>query len=178
MHSHMHGGGRRSPREVPWVLIATVAGIVVVVIAALFFFSGLGGSVAGDGSIPGPGTTAAPSVTSTAAASTPSASKTSTVVIATTTPVTVPATGVYIKVDYLGGFSGSYTANGVTTKKTNSGTRLYEIADATGTVTATFKKSDGTTNHALSVTIYKNGAQLDTGSTSAAYGTVTVTANV
>ena len=178
MHSHMHGGGGRGSRDMPWVLIATVAGIVVVVIAALFFFSGFGGSAAGDGRTSAGGTSPTPSAASTAAVPTTSASKTTPVVIATKTQVTVPATGVYIKVDYLGGFSGSYTANGVTVKKTNSGTRLYEVADATGTVTATFKKSDGTTTHALVVTIYKNGAQLNTGSTSAAYGNVTVTANV
>jgi len=174
MHSHTHGGRRRSP-EIPWLLVATVVGIVVVVIVALFFFSGLGGSSSGH--TPS-GTATAKPTTSQAASSGTSASKTSTIVIATTTPVTVPATGIYVKVDYLGGFSGSYTTNGKTTKITNSGTRLYEVVNATGPVTAAFQKSDGTATHALTVGIYKNGNQLASNSTSAAYGKVTVTASV
>ncbi|MEN6396901.1 MAG: hypothetical protein ABFC78_10510 [Methanoregula sp.] len=176
MHSHTHGGRRRSP-EIPWLLVATVAGIVVVVIAALFFFSGFLGSSGGSAGQTSPGAAVTTYATSAAAVSTTSASPSS-VAIATATPVTIPATGVYVKVDYLGGFSGTYTVNGVTTKKTNSGTRLYELVDATGTVTAAFQKKDSTTTHALTVSIYRNGVQLNSGSTSAAYGNVTVTATV
>ncbi|MFA6362359.1 hypothetical protein [Methanoregula sp.] len=174
MHSHTHGGGRRSP-DIPWLLVATVVGIIVVVIVALFFFAGLGGSSAGHTSS---ATATVKPTTSAASASTTSASKTSSIVIATTTPVTVPATGIYVKVDYLGGFSGTYTTNGATTKVTNSGTRLYEVANATDSITAAFQKSDSTASHALTVGIYKDGNQLASNSTSAAYGKVTVTASV
>jgi hypothetical protein len=171
MHSHTHGGRRRSP-EIPWLLVATVVGIIVVVVVALFFFAGLGGS-SSTGS-----TAAAKTTAGAAAASTTSASKTSAIVIATTTPVTIPATGVSIKIDYLGGFSGTYTTNGETTKVSNSGTRVYQVANATGTVTAVVQKSDSTATHPLTVTIYKGGNQVASNSTSAAYGKVTVTASV
>ena len=174
MHSHMHGGRRRSP-EIPWLLVATVIGIIVVVVVALFFFTGLGGSSSGHAST---STVTTKTTTSAAASSTASASKTSAVVIATTTPVTVPSTGVSIKIDYLGGFSGTYTTNGETTKVTNSGTRVYQVTNATGSVTAIITKSDGTATHPLTVTIYKDGNQLATNSTSAAHGKVTVTASV
>jgi hypothetical protein len=170
----MHGGRRRSP-EIPWLLVATVIGIIVVVVVALFFFTGLGGSSSGHAST---STVTTKTTTSAAASSTASASKTSAVVIATTTPVTVPSTGVSIKIDYLGGFSGTYTTNGETTKVTNSGTRVYQVANATGSVTAVITKSDGTATHPLTVTIYKDGNQLASNSTSAAHGKVTVTASI
>jgi hypothetical protein len=175
MHSHMHGGRRRSP-EIPWLLVATVVGIIVVVVVALFFFAGLGGSSSGHASAGSTVTTK--TTTSAAGSSSGSASTTSAVVIATTTPVTVPATGVSIKIDYLGGFSGTYTTNGKTTKITNSGTRVYEVTNATGTVTAVVQKSDSTATHALTVSIYKDGTELKTNSTSAANGKVTVSASV
>ncbi|MFA5237453.1 MAG: hypothetical protein WC362_06320 [Methanoregula sp.] len=176
MHSHTHGGRRRSP-EIPWLLVATVAGIIVVVIVALFFFSGIGGSSSGQASSGSTVTTKATTAPA-GASSASSASKTSTIVVTATTPVTVPATGVSLKIDYLGGFSGSYTTNGETTKVTNSGTRVYQVANATGTVTAVVQKSDGTATHALTVSIYKDGTQLATNSTSAANGKLTVTASV
>ena len=175
MHSHMHGGRRRSP-DIPWLLVATVVGIIVVVVVALFFFGGLGGSSSGHASTGSTVTTK--TTTSAAASSTASASKTSAIVIATTTPVTVPATGVSIKIDYLGGFSGTYTTNGEITKEADSGTKIYQVANATGTVTAIFQKNDNTATHPLTVTIYKDGSQLASNSTNAAYGKVTVTASV
>ncbi len=174
MHTHTHGGRRRSP-EIPWLLVVTVVGIIVVVIVAFFFLSGLVGSSAGTTSS---GTATVKPTTSAAASFITSASTTSAIVIATTTPVTIPATGVYVKVDYIGGFSGTYTTNGETVKETDSGTRMYLVANATSTVTAVFQKSDNTATHPLTVSIYKNGSQVATNSTSAAYGKVTVTASV
>jgi hypothetical protein len=174
MRTHIHGGRRRSP-EIPWLLVATVVGIIVVVVVAVFFFAGLGGSSAGHTSS---GTATAQPTTSAATSSGSSASTTSAIVVATTTPVTIPVTGVYVKVDYIGGFSGTYMTNGQTTKETDSGTRMYAVANATGTVTAVFQKSDGTATHAMTVSIYKNGSQLASNSTSASYGKVTVTSSV
>jgi hypothetical protein len=175
MRTHIHGGRRRSP-EIPWLLVATVVGIIVVVVVALFFFTGLGGSSAGH-TVSGSATVQP--TTGAATSSGSSASTTSPIVIATTTPVTIPVTGVYVSVNYLGGFSGSYSNGGVTTKITpNSGAQMYEVVNATGTVTATFQKTDGTATHPLTVSIYKNGNQLASNSTSASFGKVTVTAGV
>jgi len=81
-------------------------------------------------------------------------------------------------VDYIGSYSGSYTSDGETTTIKNSGTRVYEISDATGTVTATVQKGDNTATHALTVSIYKDGTLLTSDSTSEAYGSVTVSASV
>ena len=53
---------------------------------------------------------------------------------------------------------------------------MYQVANATGSVTAVFQKTDSTATHALTVIIYENGRQPATDSTSASYGKVTVTA--
>jgi hypothetical protein len=101
------------------------------------------------------------------------------VAVATRAPVTVPTTGVYVTVDYLGGFEGSYNVDGVTTNVTpNSGAQSYLIDNATGTITATFQKEDDTTTHPLTVGIYNNGNQLASNATSAAFGKITVSASV
>jgi hypothetical protein len=174
MRTHIHGGRRSSP-EIPWLLVATIVGIIVVVVVALFFFTGLGGSSAGHTAS---GTATAQTTTSAATSSGTSGSS-SAIVVVTTTPVTIPATGVYVSVNYLGGFSGSYSTGGVTTKITpNSGAQMYAVTNATGTVTAVFQKTDNTATHPLTVSIYKNGSQLASNSTSASYGKVTVTAGV
>jgi hypothetical protein len=100
------------------------------------------------------------------------------VVMATPTPPGIPATGVAVSVSYIGGFTGSYSNSGVTTNETSSGAQMYPIANATGLVTAVFQKTDDTSTHALTVSIYKNGNQLASNSTSASYGKVTVTSTV
>jgi hypothetical protein len=100
------------------------------------------------------------------------------VVIATQTPAALPTSGVAISVSYLGGFNGTYIAGGDTTTITGSGSKVYPLENATGSVTAMFEKMDETTTHPLTVSIYENGKQLATGNTSAAYGRVTVTASV
>ena len=176
MHAGPHGSRRRSgPPEIPWLLVATVAGIIVVVVVALLFFSGFFGTSSGS---PSSGSTVTANPTATAASSGSASATTPAVVAATTTPVTVPASGITLKVDYIGSFSGTYSTNGETTKIKNSGTRIYEVANATGSVTAVVQKGDNTATHALTVTIYKDGSQLATNSTSSGYGQVTVQAAV
>ncbi|MGB8219355.1 MAG: hypothetical protein WCE46_03105 [Methanoregula sp.] len=173
MRTHIHGGRRSSP-EIPWLLVATIVGIIVVVVVALFFFTGLGGSSAGHTA----SSTATAQTTTSAATSSGTSGSSSAIVVVTTTPVTIPATGVYVQVDYIGGFTGTYTTNGETTKEADSGIRMYPVTNATGTVTAVFQKNDNTATHPLTVSIYKNGSQLASNSTSASYGKVTVTAGV
>jgi len=176
MHAGPHGSRRRhGPPEIPWLLVATVAGIIVVVVVALLFFSGFFGTSSGS---PSSGSTVTAKPTTIAASSGSASATTPAVVAATTTPVTVPASGITLKVDYIGGFTGTYSTNGETTKIKNSGTRIYEVANATGSVTAVVQKGDNTATHALTVTIYKDGSQLATNSTSSGYGQVTVQAAV
>ncbi len=141
---------------------------------ALFFFLGSGGN---------PGTPASPGVKVTAtqagssgAASSPTKGTVGSAVTTLRTPVptATPASGVFVKVSYLGGFSGSYGMNGVMTKARDSGDKIYTLDNATGTVSATFQKDDGSTRHDLSVEIWNNGKAVKIGKTSDAHGSVSV----
>ncbi len=91
-----------------------------------------------------------------------------------TTQVTIPVTGVFVKVSYIGGFSGTYGANGVMQKVRNSGTRLYEITNETGNVSATFIKEDGSTKHDITVELWKNGKSLTSARNSTPFGTASI----
>jgi hypothetical protein len=92
-----------------------------------------------------------------------------------TTQVTIPVTGVFVKVSYLGGFSGTYGVNNVMIKPTpNSGVKLYEITNATGNVSATFKKEDGSTKHEITVELFKNGKSLVSAKNSTPFGIASI----
>jgi hypothetical protein len=165
----------------PWLLIATVAGITVVVVMALLFFSGY---IVPAESTPGVQSlvkTAVPTLKPTIATVTTTQSGTSpmtTPVLTETTVVPAPSEGVYLKVDYIGAFSGTYSLNGVQHNVRSSGTRMYLLPDATGTVSAAFQKEDGTTKHALTIGIYRDGKLLRSDAISTAYGKVSITADV
>src|SRR5208337_4822438 len=112
--------------------------------------------------------TTAPAVTTR-----PASSTNSTVVIATQTPISIPQTGVYIYVNYLGGWKGTYGTSDNQEQDTNSGEKTMEVVNATGTVTASFGKLDGS-SHAITVSIYKDGKVLTSSSTAAPGGKVTL----
>ncbi len=169
----IHGGRRRRAPETPWLLIATVIGIVVVSGAAFTYFTSAGVSSAGHTST---STTTPQETTGTSIATfATTISQTPNIVSTTQIPTNIPASGVIISVSYLGGFNGSYSTAGVTTNITNSGNQVYTVENATGSLTATFQKTDKTATHALTVTIYENGKQIGSDSTSESYGKVTIT---
>jgi hypothetical protein len=90
------------------------------------------------------------------------------------TPRPVPATGVYVHINYLGGFEGSYgMPDTLITVPGNSGDRLWEVENASGTVQAKFTKQDGSPRKLL-VEIYKDGKSLTSGSTTVGHGSVTL----
>lgn len=155
---------RKDPFDKPWVIIASVVGIIAVVVIALVFFMG-GGSPAPAS----PGTSSAQQTAVVGVA--PS-------VTMTQKPVTVPTEGVFVKVSYLGGFSGSYGMEGNMTPERNSGNRVYAVENATGTVSATFHKEDSSTRHALTVEIWKDGKAVKVAENSSSYGEAGVTYTV
>jgi len=92
-----------------------------------------------------------------------------------TKQVTIPVTGVFVKVSYIGGFSGTYGMNNEMQNVRNSGDKLYEIINATGNVSATFKKEDGSTRHDITVELWKDGKSLVSAKNSTPFGTASVT---
>jgi hypothetical protein len=142
------------------ILIAVVA--VVVVLPKMGSFGNLLHSSNG-----------AATATTTTSPTTTSKSSSTTVVAATQTPVSIPQTGVYVYVNYIGGWKGTYGSPGSLLTETNSGERIRPVDNATGTVTASFLKLDSS-SHALTVSIYKDGKVLSSGATNTANGKVTL----
>jgi hypothetical protein len=144
--------------EQPWVPIAAVIGVIAVIVIAIFFFMG-NGSPAGQ-----PATSVTPPTTGSSSTHSSAVSSSTTInasAIKEQPTVTVPVTGVFVKVNYLGSYSGKYGMNGVLENATDSGEKLYEIVNATGALSATFKKTDRSTkSHDLTVEIWKDGKVL------------------
>jgi hypothetical protein len=96
--------------------------------------------------------------------------------VPTTRPI--PATGVFIHVNYLGGFEGSYgLPDALTTVPGNSGDRVWEVENANGTVQAEFMKQDGSARELL-VEIYKDGKSVTSGTTTIWHGSVALSVNL
>lgn len=160
----------RKPRNNRMIvmIVAVVLVIAIAAVAVMFVLPKLGSGTT-------PGTDAGvPAATPTATAKPSAVTTTSgTVVVATPTPVTVPATGVVVYVNYIGGWKGIYGPTDSQQKATNSGERIYTLENVNGNVDASFWKLDGS-NHEIVVKIYKDGKELTSGVTSARYGKVTL----
>jgi hypothetical protein len=161
------------PRKQTILTMAVVlVAILIVAAGALFIYPILtsGGSTVPSGS--GDGT---PTPVSTSSTIQPSG----TIVIKETPAPVIPQKGVYIHVNYMGGFKGSYgMPDTITTVPGNSGDRVWEVENATNsTVQATFEKLDGS-SHELLVEIYKNGKMLTGGSTTVGHGSVALSVNI
>ena len=161
---------RNDPWDKSWVSIAAVAGIIAVVAIALVFFMGSGNT--SDQSLSGK-TTPMPSGFSTQVTQVSGTGAPQTTIKVPTT-VSIPVTGVFVKISYIGGFSGTYGVNGVMQKVRNSGDRLYEITNTTGNVSATFNKEDGSTRHDITVELWKNGKSLTSAKNSTPFGTASI----
>lgn len=112
--------------------------------------------------------------------STSSTVKTSgTIVIKQTVAPDIPGTGVYVHVNYLGGYKGSYgIPDTITTVPGNSGDRVWEVENTTNsTVQATFEKLDGSA-HELLVEIYRDGKVLTSGTTTVGHGSVALSVDM
>jgi hypothetical protein len=163
---------RKDPFEKPWVIIAAVVGIIAVVVIALVFFMGGGSSAPAPSSGEPQATSSNPSVQQTVAVGiAPS-------VVKTQIPATLPEEGVYVHVNYIGGFSGTYGMEGNMTTMRNSGDRYFVVENATGNVYATFHKEDASTRHEIFVEILKNGISRQVAKNSSSFGEASVTYTV
>jgi len=83
----------------------------------------------------------------------------------------VPSAGVWVKVKYSGGWTGSYGVPGGLQQVTGTGDQFYQIPAGDGIVQVSFQKLDGSGN-ALIVEVYKNGILIQSDRTTAPKGTV------
>ncbi len=150
------GRRRNDPWDQPWVTIAAVVGVIAVIGIAVFIFLGSGGSGGAPAAGTSSGTDGAGSGSSTVVSGTIDPST-----IKEQPTVSVPAQGVFVKVSYLGSFSGEYGTAGEMLTARDSGERMYEVINATGTISAAFRKADSSTKpHELMVEIWKDGKVL------------------
>ncbi|MEN6611239.1 MAG: zinc ribbon domain-containing protein [Methanoregulaceae archaeon] len=192
------GGRRRPPKKVIIGIVAAVLVVAAVIGIVMFGGSLFSGSTSEGGSATtssGSGTSATSAATATPTATTASSGSSGSSSTSTTTSTSTatsssggisvssnesaPSTGVYVYADYLGKFTGLYGTTGNEVSVSGSATKYYEISDATGTVSAGFKKADSSTKgHTLTVRIYKDGTILKEGTTTDTGGVVNITATV
>ena len=166
---------RNDPWDRPWVTIAAIVGIVAVVIIALVFFMGggnTGGQTASGQSTPAQATPVPSGTSARSTAASGVSLKPESIKEAPT--VTVPGNGAFVRVSYIGGFTGTYGINGEMVTVRNSGERVFPLNATTGAVSATFHKEDGSTRHEIVVEIYKDGKALKVARNTSAYGEVSV----
>jgi len=172
---------RKNPWDQPWVAIATVGGIIVVVIIALVFFMS-GGNTGGQAAPTGQSSPAQVTTKATPGASGSSVTTSVTGINAASIKeaptATVPVTGVYVHVNYIGSFAGTYGMNGEKLTVRNSGDRVFPLNATTGTVSASFHKEDRSTRHEIEVEIYKDGKAIKFGKNASAYGDVSISSTV
>ncbi|MFA5331986.1 MAG: hypothetical protein WC342_06370 [Methanoregula sp.] len=175
----MQRGFSGSPRRNTAKFLALGIGVVCVIVVAVFL-SGIGGSLSGSGSAAsGTGPAATPQTAgSSESGSHAAATSIPEMSFTLPTPVPVPGTGVFVRVNYFGGFTGKYSVNGTSQDVKSSGCRIYEIADPAGTVSASFTKAENSAKQNITVEIWKGGKLLGSNLTYAPYGTATVSAAV
>ena len=177
------GAGRKAPAPVgkkppagkkPVALAIIVIVLLVVAGAGVYYVKFIRGAPAGSAEpvIP-PEETTLPVPTAGTPVVTPARTSGPAVVVPTPTEVVVPATGVWVRVNYLGAWTGSYGKAGSLVKVTDSGLRQYQIENPTGSIQASFRKDDST-SHDLTVEIYRNGAVIKRGNTTLPRGTVDI----
>lgn len=160
-----HGGRRRRDLgDAPWVTIAAIVGVIAVVIIALVFFMGgdLGSAASTSSGSAAPSTTM---LANTGVAK---------ITVKETTAPTVPSTGRYVQVTYMGSFSGTYGPTGALTRVQDSGTRVYQVESTNSTTIARFQKLDGSTKQGMTVQIYQAGKAVKSVTNNSAYGIVSI----
>ena len=171
--------GKKPPVVKKPVALAVIVTVLLVVAGAGVYYI-IFARGAPDGStepvIP-PDETPLPALTAGTTVATPAQTSGPAVIVPTPTEVSVPATGVWMRVDYLGGWTGSYGKTNALVRVMDSGLRQYQIENPAGTIQASFRKDDGT-NHELVVEIYRNGVLIKRGTTTTPRGSVDISMTV
>jgi hypothetical protein len=177
------GAGRNAPAPVgkktaagkkPVALAVIVIVLLVVAGAGVYYVKFARGAPAGSAEpVIAPEETTLPAPAARTTAATHAQTSRPAVVVPTPTEVTVPATGVWVRVDYLGGWTGSYGKAGALVTVADSGLRQYQVENPTGSIQASFRKDDSS-SHDLTVEIYRNGAVIKRGNTILPRGTVDI----
>jgi hypothetical protein len=158
-----------------YIAIALIIIVILAIAGGAFIYTKYlrgapGAEPAGQGNV-------TPTTTTGAATTRPTAAPPVTISRPEPTPEPIPPNGVWVRVNYIGTFTGSFGTPGDLQQFTDSGDRFRQIATENGTAQASFQKQDGS-GHELVVAIYKNGALIKRGTTTAPRGTVEISVDV
>lgn len=121
-----------------------------------------------------PASTIVPSPTATATLSpaTPLPTPSPTAIVTSPAPqVIIPKTGVWVRVQYAGNYTGSVTAGAYFRSIEGSGDRFFQLAAKSGILSVIIQKED-TSGNRLTVDVYQNGTSIGHGTTIAPKGEV------
>jgi len=144
--------------------------IVLVVVAAALITLGKSGNA---GAQPGTGTG---TVTTTLPARGQQPLDPASIVVPTT--VSIAKSGIFIHVQYLGSYNGSYTADGEVHAIRTSGDRLFSVENSSQAIRVSVQKTDRSAKQPMTVDIWKDGNLVTSSSTTDLFGQVNVTAVV
>jgi hypothetical protein len=171
------GAGRKAPapaRKKPVALVIIVIVLLVVAGAGFYYVKFARGAHAGSAKpVITPEETTLPAAAAPTTAATHAQTSRPAVAVPTPTEVIVPTTGVWVRVNYLGAWTGSYGKAGSLLKVADSGLRQFQVENPTGSIQASFRKDDSS-SHDLTVEIYRNGAVIKRGNTTLPRGTVDI----
>ncbi|HOX34147.1 MAG TPA: hypothetical protein P5217_04720 [Methanoregulaceae archaeon] len=165
--SEQKGGGQKGLTTTHLTIIA-IAAILVIVAAVLISF-GKGSTTQPPVTVPGTGTT-------TQVVTGQRTIDPSKIVVPTT--ITVSKTGIYVRVQYMGAYTGFYEADGSVHKIWTSGDRLFTVENSSQIINVSVQKTDRSAKQPLTVEIWKDGRMLRNSSTTALFGQVNLSATV
>ena len=156
------------------VTIAVLVLVVIAVLAGVYMFMKPQGGVNGGTPVITTGSTVIPTLTTPPTTRPTPVPTTAPAVTPTQQPTAqIPTTGVWVRIQYTGKYSGSVGTPGVLLDVTDTGDHFYRISTSGGVVVATIQKTDGS-GAELSVEVYKDGVQIKKSTTTTPKGVVEI----
>jgi hypothetical protein len=179
LSSHFHPAPA-SPDKLSYSSIAAIIIVILAIAGIAILYSGIlqGTAQVSPVTTPLPVTTVATTLATTVPTPVPTTIIPSPTVTPAVTPepapqpqVIIPDTGVWVRVQYAGNYTGQIDLSGGIREVMGSGDRFYQLPTVEGMVAATIQKQDGSGN-VLTVEIYKNGTLVKNGTVASPRGIV------
>jgi hypothetical protein len=165
----------KKPGKLPIILVVIV---ILAFIAGLIIAANLGtGQTAPVSNVSTPVKTTLVTTTATPKPTTLPTIVTTATLTPGPTSVSIPSTGVWVRVIYPGTFTGSIGTPGNQFTVNDSGDQLYSVSTTDGIVAVSVQKKDGSANK-ITAEIYKNGALVKSGSITTPKGTLEIQFNL
>jgi hypothetical protein len=146
-----------TPRRLTTITIVAIICVVIIISGGVLMFTGYHpGKTTAPPITPAIETTLVPTTTAPVSIITPVITTMVTPVPTELSSITIPPTGVWVRVTYSGNFTGSVGISGWMTPVSGSGDKIYQIPTTNDIVEASIQKDDMSAN-LLTVEVYNNG---------------------